>query len=108
MQKPTFSHHVFFWLNNPDSTSDRDALLAGVKKLAAISQIRSLQIGLPAPSERAVVDSSWSVSLLLFFDDAAGEAAYQAHPVHLEFIEKCRHLWQRVLIYDAFSADGGN
>ncbi len=41
-------HHVFFWLKNPGSAADRDQLIAGLRTLAAIPVIRSLQIGVPA------------------------------------------------------------
>lgn len=101
MQNQQLTHHVFFWLNNPNSESDRAALIDGMKKLPAISLIRQYQIGLPVASERAVVDSSWSVSLLLVFENSADEAVYQGHPIHLEFIEKCKHLWQKVVVFDA-------
>lgn len=101
MQSSKFTHHVLFFLKDPESTADRDALMAGMKKLAAISAIRQFQIGLPVPSERSVVDSSWSVSMLTFFDGAADEETYQNHPVHLEFIENCKHLWERVVVFDA-------
>ena len=28
---PVFSHHVFFWLKNPNSESDKQELLSGLK-----------------------------------------------------------------------------
>ena len=102
MQNPAFTHHVFFYLKNPGNTTDRDALMAGLKKMAAISLIREYQIGLPAPSERSVVDNSWSVSWLNVFDSAEDEAAYQVHPLHDEFVEKCKHLWEKVVVFNAF------
>ncbi len=56
------AHHVFFWLKNPDSIADRDALIEGVRALAAIPAIRALHVGVPAGVEpRPVVDSSYSV-----------------------------------------------
>ncbi|MDB5240049.1 MAG: stress responsive alpha-beta barrel protein, partial [Spirosoma sp.] len=33
----------------------------------------------------------------------AAHDAYQVHPVHLEFVAECAHLWNRVQIYDAVS-----
>lgn len=98
-------HHVFFWLKNPDSKEDRDKLVAGVKTLSKIETVRELRVGVVADTEkRDVVDKSWAVSELMFFSDIAGQAAYQNHPVHLEFIKNCSHLWEKVIVYDAVDA----
>lgn len=95
-------HHVFFWLKNPGSTEDRDKLVAGVKTLAKIETVRKLRVGIVASTEkRDVVDNSWAVSELMFFSDLAGQATYQTHPIHLEFIKTCSHLWEKVIVYDA-------
>jgi hypothetical protein len=98
-------HHVFFWLKNPGSTEDRDKLVAGVKTLSKIETVRELRVGVVASTEkRDVVDNSWAVSELMFFSDLAGQATYQNHPVHLEFIKNCSHLWEKVIVYDAVDA----
>ncbi|MDB5147264.1 MAG: Dabb family protein [Mucilaginibacter sp.] len=95
-------HHVFFWLKNPGSVEDRDKLAAGVKTLAKIETVRKLRVGIVASTEkRDVVDNSWAVSELMFFSDLAGQATYQTHPIHLEFIKNCSHLWEKVIVYDA-------
>lgn len=96
------AHHVFFWLKNPDSVADRDKLVEGVKTLSKIETIRELHVGVIASTEkREVVDTTWHVSELMFFDDLAGQATYQTHPVHLEFIKNYGHLWAKVIVYDA-------
>jgi hypothetical protein len=98
-------HHVFFWLKNPASKEDRDKLVAGVKTLSKIETVRELRVGVVASTEkRDVVDNSWAVSELMFFSDLAGQAVYQTHPVHLEFIKNCSHLWEKVIVYDAVDA----
>ncbi|MDP1027522.1 Dabb family protein [Sphingomonas sp. KR1UV-12] len=95
-------HHVFFWLKNPGSAADRDALIAGLGTLRAIPVIRDLRIGVPAATEdRSVVDSSYSVSELMVFDSVADQARYQDHPVHQRFVATCGHLWDRVVVYDS-------
>ena len=96
------THHVFFWLKNPASKTDLDQLITGVKSLAAIETVGNLQVGIPASTEkREVVDNSWSVSELISFSDLEGQAVYQDHPLHLEFIKNYSHLWGKVLVYDA-------
>jgi hypothetical protein len=98
-------HHVFFWLKNPGSIEDRDKIIAGLKTLKKIETIKELRIGVVASTEkRDVVDNSWAVSELMFFSDLAGQATYQTHPIHLEFIKNCSHLWEKVIVYDAIDA----
>jgi len=96
------AHHAFFWLKNPDSVEDRNKLVEGVKTLAKIETVKELHVGILAATEkRDVVDTSWQVSELMFFDDLAGQAVYQTHQVHLDFIKNYGHLWQKVVVYDA-------
>lgn len=102
---PKLVHHVFFWLKNPDSKEDLAKLLAGLRTLTQIETVRGAHFGVPASTEkRDVVDNSYSASEILFFDDTAGQKAYQDHPVHKQFVADCGHLWQRVVVYDAMSA----
>lgn len=102
---PPVVHHVFFWLKRPDSKEDLIKLLAGLRTLADIDTVRGIHIGVPAETEqRGVVDGSYSASELLFFDDVAGQNAYQVHPIHKQFVADCEHLWQRVVVYDVNAA----
>jgi len=83
---------------------DLAKLIEGVKSLSNIESIRQLHIGVPAETEkRPVVDSSYAVSELIFFDDLAGQKAYQEHPVHKKFAADYAHLWERVIVYDAMT-----
>lgn len=94
-------HHVFFWLNQSGNQADRDQLIAGLRTLRAIPVIRDLQIGVPASTEkRDVVDSSYDVSELMVFDNAADQKIYQDHPIHQAFVQQCGHLWRKVVVYD--------
>jgi len=100
--KKLLVHHAIFWLKNPSSTEDRDKLAEGVKSLAKIETIRELHVGIVASTEkRDVVDNSWGVSEVMFFDDLAGQATYQTHPIHQAFIKEYGHLWEKVIVYDA-------
>jgi hypothetical protein len=106
--KETIVHHVFFWLKNPGSKQDQEALLEGLKTLSGIETVRAIYIGLPASTEeRSVVDSSYSASEILFFDDLKGQKEYQDHPIHQEFIKRCGHLWEKVVVYDTVNVYSG-
>jgi hypothetical protein len=95
-------HHVFFWLKNPASTADAEKLIAGLRTLRAIPQIRELRIGVPAATEqRSVVDNSYQVSELMVFDTVEDQRRYQEHPVHKAFVAACEGLWDRVVVYDS-------
>lgn len=94
-------HHVFFWLKNPGSVTDRAQLMEGLKTLSGIREVKKLLIGLPASTEkRDVVDNSYDVSELMYFDSAKEQDAYQVHPIHKAFVEKYSHLWEKVVVYD--------
>ena len=100
-----FVHHVYFWLKAPGDPEAREALIAGLRRLTAAPDILWSHIGLPAESERGVVDDSYSVSWLVFFADKAAEDRYQIDPIHLKFVEDCSPLWERVVVYDTEQAE---
>lgn len=99
--KNIFIHHVFFWLKDPNSKEDREALIEGLNKLSQVEAIKQFHIGIPAGTNRSVIDSSYSVSWCLFFDNAEDQDSYQVDPVHLNFVKECSHLWSKVVVYDS-------
>jgi hypothetical protein len=101
-EKKQLVHHVFFWLKNAESKEDRDKLIAGLKTLKKIKSVRKLLIGVPASTEkRDVVDNSYQVSKLMFFDNVEGQNEYQVDPIHEKFVADCSQLWSKVVVYDA-------
>ncbi len=94
-------HHVFFWLNNPESESDKQQLIEGLNSLKGIEEVKELWVGTPASTlEREVVNNSFHVSELMIFESVEDQDAYQEHPIHKQFVENYSHLWERVLVYD--------
>lgn len=100
-KKELFVHHVYFWLKNPGSEADRNKLIEGLQALAKVKPIRMAHIGTPAATNRSVIDRSYAVSWLLFFDNLEDEEIYQKHPEHLKFVEQYSHLWEKVIVYDS-------
>ena len=105
-QREPFVHHVYFWLKNADNLEDRAKLIEGLKALAKVPEIQQHYIGTPAHTSRGVIERTYSVSWLCFFESAATEEVYQTHSIHLKFIEDCSHLWEKVVVYDSVNAKG--
>jgi len=99
--KNIFIHHVYFWLAEPANEKHKKQLIEGLKKLSRVTTIQKFYIGQPAATSRDVIDSSYSVSWCLFFSSTADQDSYQVDPIHLRFVEECKHLWKRVLVYDS-------
>ncbi len=99
--KDIFIHHVFFWLNKPNSTEDKAALVAGLKKLSNITTIKKYHIGKAASTSRDVIDGSYAISWYVQFENATDQDSYQTDPTHLKFVEECKHLWSKVVVYDS-------
>lgn len=100
-KEKSFVHHVYFWLKNPESEADRQKLIEGLKKLAKVKTIQKYHIGLPASTDRDVIDQTYSVSWLTFFKNKADQDSYQTDPIHLKFVEECSPLWNKVIVYDS-------
>ena len=99
--KNIFIHHVFFWLKNPDSKEDRAKLIEGLRKLSKVKVIRQFHIGRHAGTNRDVIERSYSISWFTVFDNLDDEESYQVDPIHLKFIEECKHLWNKVVVHDS-------
>jgi hypothetical protein len=81
-------------------------LIEGLRKLAATPTIKDFHIGIPAGTERDVVDNSYALSWLALFNSKEDHDAYQSHPVHLKFVEDCSYLWQKVVVFDTVDIKG--
>jgi hypothetical protein len=99
--KNLFVHHVYFWLKNPASQQDLQDLTAGLDRLSTVKTIRQFHVGKPAGTHRDVIDGSYSVSWLLFFESRADQDSYQEDPIHKQFVAECSHLWEKVVVYDS-------
>lgn len=99
-----FVHAVYFWLR-PDLTPEQSAqFAAGVRSLGTIEGVAQCYIGIPASTDRPVIERSYSQALVVVFADEAGHEAYQVHPLHDRFREECSPLWTRVQIFDSVGA----
>jgi hypothetical protein len=102
--KTMFIHHVYFWMKDANSTESKARLLKGLKTLSTIKLIHAAHIGVPASTNREVIDRTYQFSLLLIFKTKADQDAYQTDPTHLKFVEECSSLWTKVIVYDSVDA----
>jgi hypothetical protein len=65
-----------------------ELLAAAEKYLKPIPGIVSFHVGRMAPSHRPVVDQSYQVALNIVFANKKAQDDYQAHPLHVQFVEK--------------------
>jgi len=94
-------HTVFFWLKNDLSEADRTTFATELRKLLDIGEIQRGQVGTPAQTpERPVTDKSFSHSLHLEFASAADHDIYQDHAAHHAFVDTCKAMWDKVVVYD--------
>ncbi len=96
-----FVHVVFFWLVD-DSKKTQEKFLSELGKfIDNVDLIQTKHIGSPANTDREVIDSTWSYSLILSFKSKKEQDLYQEHPLHKEFIKNASSLWTNVQVYDS-------
>lgn len=99
--KNTFVHHVHFWLKDK---ADQPKLIEGLNTLLPITSIRDIHIGVPADTNRDVIDRSYDVSLLILFDGPVEQEAYQVDPTHVLFAENyAKPLCAKVVVQDSIN-----
>ncbi len=96
-----FSHVVIFW-TKPEIPDATEKLLAGAEQyLRPIPGLKSFHVGRMVKSHREIVDQTYQIALSLQFENKEAEAAYQIHPLHLQFVEKAfKPNCARAVIYD--------
>ncbi len=97
----SFVHVVFFWLVDETKETHKKFMGELRKFIDNVDLIRTKHIGAPADTDREVIDSTWSYSLILSFDSKKEHDLYQEHPLHKTFIENASSLWTRVQVYDS-------
>jgi len=101
---PNYAHVVYFWLKNPSNQEDRTAFETSLRQFLDNSQFAKTNfIGSPPKATRDVVDDSFTYNLIVSFESAEAQDAYQKEEAHLQFIEESKHLWTKVVVYDASS-----
>lgn len=102
-----FVHCVYFWLKPGLDAPSKEKFTRGLRSLIDIQTVRYGYFGVPADTDRAIIDRSYSYGLVCAFDSDEGHDAYQVHPVHDAFREECGEMWDQVRIFDFVGDSAG-
>ena len=92
-------HNVYFWLN---SDADIPTFEAKARDLTEIDVVQRGSIGKSAgTAERPVTDKTFSYHLSLEFASIDDHNIYQDHAVHHAFVDACKPMFDRVIVYDS-------
>jgi hypothetical protein len=99
--KPTVNHVVLVWLKAGTAPEVQQKIIEGSKELKSIGQIRELQVGTAIPSDRPIVDDSFSLGILMRFDSVEDMNAYLKDPRHVQFVDtQVKPYLQKLVVYD--------
>jgi Stress responsive A/B Barrel Domain len=100
------AHNVYFSLNDRSPEAIRHLLDACRTYLATRPGVTFFACGeLSSECTRDVNDRDFDVSLHIVFKSVDDHDRYQNHdPEHKKFIEKCRHNWAKVRVFDSVVA----
>lgn len=100
--KESFIHVVLFWLKNPTDKNNRAEFEKAMNTFLETSKYaKTKHFGVPAKTNRPVVDSSYTYCLKTTFLNIEEHDKYQVEPAHKLFISEASKLWEKVLIYDS-------
>lgn len=92
-------HQVFFWLHKPEQ--DLNDVMEGCRLIGKIDSASDFSVGVPAKTpKREVIDDSYHIALVVYFDSIENHDVYQEHPDHLQFIADHKEKWAKVQVYD--------
>lgn len=98
-------HIVIVWLQEPGNAEQRARVVSESQALRGIPGVTGLRAGNMLPSQRALVDSSFDVALIVSLRDAAAMAGYLSHPLHVKLVEETlKPLVKKIQVYDFIRA----
>lgn len=98
-----FIHSVYFSLRDDLTSPELAHFSRSLDALCGIDGVQHAWTGVPADTDRPVIERGYSWALILVFADEAAHDAYQVDPVHDRFRAECGGYWHAVRIYDAVS-----
>lgn len=98
---PAIHHIVLCWLKEPGNPAHRRQIVEASRSFREIPGVLDVHVGEVVESDRAIVDDSFDVAIVLSFADTEKLAAYLVHPIH----EKAKHdvllpIVEKIVVYD--------
>ncbi len=94
-------HIVLCWLKDSGNPEHRQQLVDASRKFAVIPGVTRVSAGTVVPSDRAIVDSTFDVAIVISFPDRQALADYLVHPVHKKAVEEVlKPLVEKIVVYD--------
>ncbi len=94
-------HIVIVWLQEPGNAEHRARIISESQVLREIPGVMELRAGGMLPSQRAIVNSSFDVALIVSLQDAAAMADYLSHPLHVKLVEDTlKPLVAKIQVFD--------
>ncbi len=107
MSQPMLAHNVFFALNDPSDAARNQLVQACHQYLSKHPGTVFYACGALAQElRREVNDLDFDVALHLVFASQAAHDAYQAAPLHNQFVAENKATWKKVRVFDSFVAQG--
>lgn len=95
-----FVHSVYFWLKEDVTAAQYNEFVDVLRGLEQIKSVQAMEVGQPAGTPRDVVDNSYDVALLVYFNDRAGHDLYQADTIHSSAVAVFEDWIEDIVIYD--------
>ena len=95
-------HHVVLcWLKDPGNMENRERIVNATKSFREIPGVMEVRAGQVILSDRAIVDDSYDIGILVVVADAKSLNEYLEHPIH----QKAKKdvlvpLVSKILVYD--------
>ena len=94
-------HVVLCWLKDHGNEAQRQKVIVESRKFAEIPGVLQVRVGEALPSERAIVDDSFDVGVIMSFGSVADMNRYIAHESHVRIVkEKLMPLLAKIVVYD--------
>ena len=99
-------HHTgYIWLKEPGNKEHQQRIIDAAYRFAAeIPEVRGLSVGKSVPKGSALMDTTFDVSLTMYFESQEAMERYNKHPVHQKAAqEDFLPLSAKILFYDFVS-----
>lgn len=100
-QEKKITHVVLCWMKESVTEAEIEKLIAETKALGQIDGIEELTAGRPIPSDRPIVDDSFSFGITMTFSTKEMMNSYLKDERHTSFVsEKIKPQLEKLLVYD--------